>query len=144
MLVPIVISHFAFISPAHAWESDYEGRLCVLSHVEESAEVRLTYDPSGPLYSISLTTPTPWPMDEVFGITFNGPAALTISTNRQTLSNGDRTLTVTDTGFGNVLSGLEQNATAVAFTGDVALPFSLDGAAPEVAEFRACLSAPTA
>ncbi len=130
--------------PAHAWEAGYEGRLCTLTHNEEAAEVRLTYDPTGPVYSIALTTPAPWPEADIFGITFNGPAPLTISTNRQTLSNDNRTLTVTDTGFGNVLTGLERNAVAIAFTGDSALPFSLDGAAPEVAEFRACLSAPTA
>lgn len=130
--------------PAAAWEAGYEGRLCTLTHSEEAAEVRLTYDPARPLYTIALTTPAPWPEADLFGITFNGPAGLTISTNRQTLSNGNRTLTVSDTGFGNVLSGLELNATAVAFTGDTALPFSLEGAAPEVAEFRACLTAPTA
>lgn len=130
--------------PAFGWEASYEGRLCVLSHVEQGAEVRLTYDPNGPLYSIALTKGAPWPQADLFGITFNGPAGLTISTNRQTLSNGGRTLTVTDTGFGNVLNGLELNATAVAFTGDAALPLSLEGAAPEVAKFRTCQSAPTA
>lgn len=134
----------AFALPASAWEARFEGRLCVLSHVEEAADIRLTYDPGGPLYTISLTRAAPWPKAEIFGITFNGPFGLTISTNRHRLSDADRTLTVTDTGFGNVLSGLERNMSAVAFSGDVAVQFSLDGAAPEVAKFRACQVAPTA
>ncbi|WP_425092654.1 hypothetical protein [Tropicimonas sp. S265A] len=115
-----------------------------MTHIEDSAEVRLTFDPSGPLYTIAITTPAPWPDADVFGITFDGPNALTISTDRQTLSNANRTLTVSDRGFGNVLNGLAQNATAIAFTGDTAVQFSLDGAEPEVAIFRACLDAPTA
>ncbi|MEM9394874.1 MAG: hypothetical protein AAGA38_13520 [Pseudomonadota bacterium] len=139
----LVIAFALLPLPALAWEAGYEGSLCTLTHSEETAEVRLTYNPAGPLYSIALTSPGPWPQADVFGITFNGPAGLTISTNRQTLSNSGRTLTVSDTGFGNVLSGLELNATAVAFSGDMALPFSLEGAAPEVAKFRTCLTSPT-
>jgi hypothetical protein len=130
--------------PAAAWEAGFEGSLCTLTHTEDAAEIRLTYDPSGPLYSIALTRTDPWPDAPVFGITFNGAAPLTITTDRQSLSNGDRTLTVTDRGFGNVLSGLERNATAMAFAGEAALIVSLDGAAPEVAAFRACQTTPTA
>jgi len=131
-------------APALAWDAGYEGRLCTLTHSEAAAQIRLTFDPDGPLYTIALTTSTPWPEADLFGIAFAGPAPLTIRTDRQQLSNGNRTLSVSDTGFGNVLSGLEDNTTAIAFSGDTALPFSLEGAAPQVAAFRACQDAPSA
>ena len=75
---------------------------------------------------------------------FDGPRGLTITTNRQTLTENGRTLTVTDRGFGNVLNGLEFNTTATALSDDVEVPFPLDGAASAVQAFRACATAPTA
>jgi hypothetical protein len=51
---------------------------------------------------------------------------------------------VTDTGFDNVLNGLEFNNTATALAGTTAIPFLLDGVAPEMKAFRACVAAPLA
>ncbi len=130
--------------PAQAWEAGTDGRLCTLTHETPEASARLTYDPAGPLYTITLTTPLPWPDAPVFGIRFDGPNPIFITTDRHQLSEGGRALTVTDQGFGNVLDGLEFNVTATALTGDTALPLSLDGAAPAVAAFRACTTAPSA
>jgi len=130
--------------PLHAWEAGTEGRLCTLTHAEGPAAVRLTYDPAGPLYSVTVTGPAPWPAAAVFAIRFEGGRALTITTDRHVLSGDGRALTVTDRGFGNVLNGLEFNATATAITGDAALAFDLAGAAPQVQTFRACATQPAA
>jgi hypothetical protein len=119
--------------------------VCTLSHASKSGGVVVTYDPSLPQpYAIAVTGVAPWPDAPVFSMRFDGPSGLTIATNRQKLSDGGRTLTVIDTGFGNVLDGLEFNNTATALAGDVAVPFSLAGAAPEVQAFRACVVAPSA
>ncbi|MHA7885892.1 hypothetical protein [Roseicyclus sp.] len=132
-------------APATAWEAGREGTICTLTHIDPiQGEVRLTYDPSGPLYSITVTRPEPWLEAPGFGIAFTGGAELTITTDRHVLSEDGRALTVTDRGFGNVLSGLSQNAVAAVFSGPVTLLFALEGAAPEVAEFAACELLPTA
>ena len=119
--------------------------VCTLSHATETAEVLVTYDPdhSQP-YAIAVTGSAPWPDAPVFSMRFDGQRGMTISTDRQMLSNDGRTLTVTDSGFGNVLDGLELNHIAAAIAGNVEVPFSLAGAAPEVQAFRACAEAPTA
>jgi len=129
-------------SPAHAWQAGTEGRLCTLTQSDPAADIRLTYDPSGPLYTITVTTPAPWPEAPVFGIRFDGPQPNTITTNRHERDGTGHSLTVTDRGFGNVLDGLEFNTTATAFSGQTALPIDLTGAAPEVQAFRACTVAP--
>jgi YD repeat-containing protein len=131
--------------PALAWEAGRDGALCTLTHIDPAgAEVRLTYDPAGPLYTITVTRDAPWPDAPDFGISFDGGAALTITTDRHVLSGDGRALTVTDRGFGNVLRGLSRNDSATVFAGPAALSLSLDGAAPEVAEFAACETAPSA
>ncbi|MBF9058085.1 hypothetical protein HKCCSP123_02700 [Rhodobacterales bacterium HKCCSP123] len=132
-------------TPASAWEAGREGAICTLTHIDPiQGEVRLTYDPAGPLYTITVTRSEPWPDAPGFGIVFTGGEELTIQTDRHVLSGDGRALTVADRGFGNVLSGLSQNDYATMFSGPVALSFALDGAAPEVAEFAACELTPTA
>lgn len=69
---------------------------------------------------------------------------MTIGTDRHVLSPDGRSLTVTDTGFGNVLDGLAFNTTATALSGAEALPFDLAGAGPAVEAFRSCGVAPSA
>lgn len=131
--------------PALAWEAGRDGAVCTLTHVDPvGGEIRLTHDPAGPLYTITVTRDEPWPDAPSFGIAFTGGADLTITTDRHVLSGDGRALTVTDRGFGNVLRGLSGNDRATVFSGAIALPFSLDGAAPEVADFAACEMAPTA
>jgi hypothetical protein len=109
------------------------------------ASVRVTHDPRlAEPYAIAITGPAAWSDGGNFSIVFEGARWLTISTDRQRLSDNGRTLTVTDRGFGNVLNGLEFNQSATARLGETAIPFPLAGAAPEVQAFRACALAPSA
>ena len=128
--------------PAAAWEAGTDGRLCTLRHSGAEADVRLSYDPVGPLYTITVTRPAAWPGAPAFSIRFDGGRPQTISTDRHVLSQAGRALTVTDRGFGNVLDGLAFNDTATAFSGGAAATLDLQGAAPEVEAFRACATAP--
>lgn len=130
-------------SPAGAWEFT-PLPVCTLSEAGP-VSVTVTYDPrQGEPYAITVTADAPWPEAAVFGLRFEGPRGLTISTPRHRLSEDGLSLTVTDRGFGNVLDGLEYNLAATALLGDTALRFSLDGAADPVRAFRACATAPTA
>ena len=98
------------------------------------------YDPrQAEPYAIALTLTGPWQPAPVFAIAFEGAADLMISTSRHRTSPDGRTLSVSDTGFGNVLNGLEFNATATAISGNQAVTVPLEGAAPAVQEFRACI-----
>ena len=128
-------------TPALGWEFT-PGLPCRLTHESPDARVELTHDPMAPLYTITITRDAPWPEAPAFAMRFDGPAALSIGTDRHVLSQDGRALTVTDRGFGNVLDGLQYNTTAWAIAGDVAVPFALDGAAAPVAAFRACEGAP--
>lgn len=127
--------------PAPAWEAGRIGTLCTLTNA--SGDVVLTHDPAGPVYTITVTRPDPWPEARIFGIAFLSGRAMTITTDRHERSDDGRTITVTDRGFGNVLAGLSQNATATLFAGEVSLTVSLAGAAPAVAIFEACEAAPS-
>jgi hypothetical protein len=129
-------------SAALAWDFT-PGLPCVLTHKTSDAQITLTYDPTRPLYTVTVRRPTPWPEGVVFAMRFEGPNSLTISTDRHRLSGDRRSLTVTDTGFGNVLDGLQFNDTTTALLGDVAVSFPLDGAAEPVAAFRICRADPS-
>ncbi|MEO0752598.1 MAG: hypothetical protein AAFY25_12435 [Pseudomonadota bacterium] len=122
---------------AHAWDFT-PSTPCILSHDTPQGQIELTYDPTGPLYTITITRPEPWPDAPSFAMRFDGPQGRTIGTDRHQLSNGGRSLTVMDRGFGNVLDGLQFNQTATAASGDAEVTFPLDGAADPVAAFRAC------
>ncbi|MCU0907320.1 MAG: hypothetical protein MUF73_07710 [Rhodobacteraceae bacterium] len=125
--------------PAAAWEF-FPGPVCRLIHTTPEASVELTHDPTGPLYTITVSRPgRPFPPAPVFSMRFDGPRGLSIATDRHQTPDGDPTrLRVTDTGFGNVLDGLAFNRTATAVIGDQEVSFPLDGAAGPVAAFRAC------
>jgi hypothetical protein len=129
-------------SPAWAWEFTPDP-ICTLSREAEGASVVVTYDPRVPEYAITLRRTVPWPLAPNFAIRFDGPRGFTISTSRHRLSDGGTALTVTDSGFGNVLDGLRYNDTAIAVTGSATLPVPLSGAAPAVEAFRACAQAPS-
>jgi len=133
-----------FAAPAAAWETRVENGLCVLSHVAEMHAVEVTYDPAGPLYTIALTQDAPWADAPVFAIRFEGGRPLTISTDRHMLDLESRRLSVSDSGFGNVLDGLERNAQAIALTGESQITVDLEGAAPAVRDFRSCTASPIA
>ncbi len=124
-------------APGLAWDFT-PGLPCRLSHQTGATTVELTYDPTAPLYSITITTPQPLPDAPIFGMRFTGPGGLTISTNRHTRSDDGRSVTVMDSGFGNVLDGLQFNSTATALLGELEVSIPLDGAAEPVAAFREC------
>ena len=136
-MLRIVALSLLVAAPAAAWEFAPDP-ICTLSGTDAAAETVVTFDASLPEYAIRITLASgTWPEAPVFAIRFL-PSGLTISTDRHVLSEDGRSLTVTDRGFGNVLDGLEFNALAVAILGDLEVPIPLDGAAPEVALFRAC------
>lgn len=134
---------FLLASPAAAWKFT-ANPICTLSHATPDAALRVTYDPRGPVYAIALTrSASTWQDSPTFAIRFDGPRALTITTDRHSLTDADTTLTVEDTGFSNVLNGLEFNATATAMTAGQSLAIPLDGIAQPMAAFRACIDGGT-
>lgn len=134
-----LIALLVVTTPAHAWEFT-PSPICALFHSEGGTDVRVTYDHATALYAIAITSPSGWPASPAFSIRFDGSRPNTIST--QTHQSAGQTLTVTDSGFGNVLDGLEFNSTATAFTQTAAVTVTLDGAADPVRQFRACATAP--
>lgn len=124
-------------TPAHAWDFT-PGTPCLLTHESAQAQIMLTHDPAQPLYTIAITRPEPWGDVPVFQMRFDGRQGRMIGTDRHRLSADGLTLTVTDSGFGNVLDGLQFNETAHAIAGDDIISVPLDGAAEPVAAFRAC------
>lgn len=126
---------------AHAWEFS-ASPICTLSHSEGPAEITVTYDHGTQLYAVAIASPDGWPDAPAFSMRFDGARPNTISTARHGVEGN--TLTVTDTGFGNVLDGLEFNRSTTAFTQTAAVTFSLDGAAEQVARFRDCTKTPIA
>ena len=124
-------------SPVAAWEFSATP-ICQVTHQARYVSIDMTYDHRTGLYALSLTRKAPWPADPIFSIHFDGPMKLTISTDRQVLSEDRLTLTAADTGFGNVLNGLEFNQFATPQLGSVTTPFGLSGSAPSIQAFRAC------
>ena len=127
----------ALTLPAHAWEFT-PVPVCTLTHETAEVAVSVTYDPRQPQAWTLSATGAGWAASPVFAIRFDGPRGLTISTPLHILSADGRTLTVSDTGFGNVLDGLEFNGTATLLAGPQAVAVPLDGAAPGVQALRAC------
>jgi hypothetical protein len=122
-------------TPLRAWEFT-PLPICTVANAAEP-QVTVTFD--GALYAIHITRDGGWPDAPVFSLRFapNGP---TISTPRHTIEGN--TLTVLDTGFGNVLDGLQFNAAAQAILGDLNVPIDLSNAAGPVEAFRACRPGP--
>ncbi len=136
-----ILISLLFGSPAYAWNATV-GDICTLTHETGTAAIKLTYDPAQPLYTLTITrTSEGWTQAPWFAMRFEGLNPIEIATPRHILSDGAMSLTVTDTGFGNVLDGLEFNQTAYAFTQDRVSEFPLDGAAPQVRIFRDCAGA---
>jgi hypothetical protein len=145
-LLPALVAFLAtglMAGPVLGW-SFSTNPLCTLTHDAGSVRVVVTHDPAIPEYAIALTlAEATWPQATAFGIQFRGGRELSIGTDRHELSDGDRTLSVRDSGFGNVLDGLEFNTTAravagAAVAGSMAIDIPLQGAAEPVRAFRAC------
>lgn len=140
----LLIALLLLATPSQAWDFT-PTPVCTILNDTPTLSIRVTYDPSRPQpYAITLTRPDPWPSTDTFGLNFDGPAPMSIGTDRHQLSDDGRTLTVTDTGFGNVLDGLAFNGAALAVAGDTRVPFDLNGARPAVDAFRACDVVPSA
>lgn len=137
ILIPLLVAAL----PAAAWEFT-PSPICTITHSEPALDVRMTYDHTTSLYAIAVTHPQGWPSAPAFSIRFDGAQPNIISTTRHQTDGA--TLTVSDQGFGNVLDGLQFNATATAFTATSAATVSLDGAAEPVQRFRDCTTAPIA
>ena len=112
-------------SPAAAWKFT-PVPVCTLTHTTGDTTLTVTCDPRAPQPS-TLAATGGWPAAPAFPITFAGPRGLTISTARHTVSGG--TLTVADTGFGNVRDGLEFNDSATLTAGPRSVTLPLEGAA---------------
>ena len=127
-------------TPTLAWEATSKGPVCLLTQKTDETTVEVSHDPRKPqAYSIQLRhAQSNWQGAPLFAIHFQGPVEITISTDRHRLIDGNAALIVSDSGFGNVLDGLAFNHTAHAILGDQSMVIPLDGAAPEVARFRAC------
>ena len=125
-------------TPALAWEfSDVP--VCTLSHATPEVSVAVTFDPAIAEYAITLTLADGvWPKGAVFAIAFEGGWPITIQTDRHQLSDDGRTITVRDSGFGNVLDGIGRNSRATAMLPGRAMTVPLDGAGRPLAAFRAC------
>ena len=126
----------ALATPAAAWDFS-PVPVCTLSHATAQGALTVTFDPRQP-QPYALTATADWPVAPVFSVRFDGPRGLTISTGRHVLAEGGARLTVTDSGFGNVLDGLEFNTTAILMSGDRTMVLPLDGAAAQVRRFRDC------
>ncbi len=135
-----LITFLVFLAtPVTAWEFT-PVPICTLVSPTENGEVRVTYDPGANLYEIRLTYlgGEVWENAATFGIEFVGTRSLAIGTDRHVISEDGKSLSVTDSGFGNVLDGIEFNSVAQARAGNSAMTMSLAGAAEPLQAFRAC------
>ncbi len=134
-----VLAAILMLIPHHAqaWEFT-PGLPCLLTHEEKGVAFALTYDPGLPLYVITITHPERWTDAPAFAMRFDGQMPIAIGTDRHEIDASGRSVTVRDSGFGNVLNGLQFNTTATASLGSQSVSVSLEGAAEPVAAFRAC------
>ena len=125
-------------TPAHAWEFT-PGVPCLLTHDTGATQIELTYDPRQPLYSITVSQDAAMPDSPFFAMRFDGPRPNTIASARHEMGNNNRSVTVTDTGFGNVLDGLQYNISTTIILAETMLTVSLKDASGPVQLFRDCV-----
>ena len=132
----------AFAGPVQAWTFS-ETDICRVTHSAAEMKVDLTFDPATAVYTITVTRPAAkWADDQNFRLQFDGPRPLIIGTDRHTLSDDRRSVSVSDTGFGNVLDGIALNDSMTALAGGDAVSLSTSDAEAAITAFRACPSAP--
>ena len=137
----VLFCFLCFTSPAAAgWEASSNGPVCLLSQMTDKGTVTVSHDPRQSLpYAIQISRQADvWVGAPLFALQFDGLGPITITTERHQLTDDNSKLVVTDRGFENVLRGLEANFVALAVLGKQSLVIPLNGAAPEVAKFRAC------
>lgn len=126
-----------------AWEFT-ETTICTVTHNSADLRVELIFDPAASLYEIALIRPdTPWAQADAFRLQFDGPRPLIIGTDRHERTPDGSRLSVTDTGFGNVLDGLQFNDTMTARNGDQTVSVETTDATAALEAFRDCPSTPT-
>lgn len=134
----IALTLIVLACPAAAWEFS-DSPVCTLTNNSDAGTLTVTYDAALPEYSITITLPRDiWPEEPQFAISFEGTAPIRIQTDRHERSANGHTLMVTDSGFGNVLNGLELNSRAYATSGETTVGVSLEGIRPAMEEFRNC------
>jgi hypothetical protein len=137
----LVLAFTLLASPAAAWEFS-DAPICTLTNTSDAGDVTVTYDASLPEYTITITLPDgTWPEDPTFAMAFAGGMPIGIQTDSHERSADGRSLTVADSGFGNVLNGLEFNTRAYAASGDTTVGIALDGIGPAIKAFRDCPTA---
>jgi hypothetical protein len=134
----VTLALLLLASPATAWEFS-PSPVCTLTDTSADGTITVTYDATLPEYSVTITLlDGTWSDDPYFAMTFAGNRPIGIQTDRHRTSPDGRSLTVTDSGFGNVLNGLEFNRRAYATSGDTTVGLSLEGIGPAMEAFRAC------
>ncbi len=124
--------------PAAAWEFSPDP-ICTLSHQTAELEFIITHDVAARTYTLAITLQdTAWQPSPTFGVSYSGSMPINISTIQHRLSDDAKTLTVSDSGFDNVLNGLEFNHTATAMTQSQSLSVRTRGISKPMAAFRAC------
>ena len=127
-----------FPLPAAAWEFSPDP-ICTLSHQTEALEMVITHDTVERQYTLSIRLKDMvWVPSPTFGVTYSGSQPISIGTTQHRLSKDRQTLSVGDSGFDNVLNGLEFNHTATATTQSQQVSVRTRGIAKPLAAFRAC------
>ena len=81
--------------------------ICTVNFENEEIDLELTYSHETEIYAIKLTkTDAPWADSDKFSMRFEGVRPNLISTQNHEFSADMRSITASDTGFGNVLDGL--------------------------------------
>lgn len=138
MRIALILAILPF--PATAWEFS-PTPICTLSHQNADAEFTVTFDASLPEYALSIRLATGiWDTSPVFQLSFLGANSLQIGTIEHSFSADSTTLFVRDSGFGNVLDGLEFNDAAIASAAPKSVSFDLTNADPAIQAFRECPS----
>lgn len=133
-----IFATLVFASPATAWDFA-ETNVCTVTHDASNVFVAVTFDPTTEIYELTLTLKNQtWGNGHAFRIVFDGQNPIVIGTDRQTLSEDQTQLRVSDRGFGNVLDGIQFNETMTASLEDQSIAISLTGAAGPMAAFRLC------
>lgn len=125
--------------PSLAWEFSPDP-ICTLTHSAPDADIVITYNVDLPEYTLHIILRGGvWADTDTFQLIFGGGRGGAIGTTQQAISGDGTTLTVRDSGFGNVLDGLEFNRRMGVVT-DAQMMFdvALDDAVPAVRAFRAC------
>lgn len=127
---------------AFAW-AFAQTEVCTVTHDGADMSVVLTFDPAAIVYTITLIRPdTIWPESDNFRLRFDGPRPLIIGTDRHERSDDGRRLSVSDSGFGNVLDGIQFNGAMIAIAGEDEIGLSTADSGEAMQAFRACPATP--